>query len=347
MPIIFDAGFFFFNARCTCAIVFTSLLKLLNRPHWTIGFFSSACVMKVDVGMFSSSAAKTRLTCSGHWLSGCFNQAGPVSHSLLMSSSTLMALVPISAGLSIPLTCFHYEKSVLYPVSQPLDWPQTLVVCGESYVSIRPETVTVYLHLVFFESQFEAQFVLSISLPSPLLAIPSVVLKDISSARFYIFQLQMLSRMNIPWLRTQIGHCTHRVLRCVSKHMKFNFVLQCIEVSSVNAGFGYNRKLFLPFQEFCFFAGLDFVEPMLPILRPDVLQQSSHANTEWSKNSDWGKYFRYQRQDLPLGYRSLDFFVGTSADLNTIVSNIPLQSKYRWSLCIWFNINLLRIADWF
>ena len=56
---------------------------------------------------------KIRFTCSGHSLSGRFNQAGPVSHSLHLSSSMLIALVPMSAGLLIPLTCFHCETSVV------------------------------------------------------------------------------------------------------------------------------------------------------------------------------------------------------------------------------------------
>ena len=72
--------------------------------------------MKTDEGILSSSDAKIRFTCSGHF-SGRFNQAGPVSHSLLLSSSMLIALVPMSAGLLIPLTCFHCETSVVSSIS--------------------------------------------------------------------------------------------------------------------------------------------------------------------------------------------------------------------------------------
>ena len=67
--------------------------------------------------MFSSSDAKIRFTCSGHSLSVRFTQARPVSHSLLLSSSMLNALVPKSAGLLIPLTCFHCESSVVSSIS--------------------------------------------------------------------------------------------------------------------------------------------------------------------------------------------------------------------------------------
>ena len=73
--------------------------------------------MKTDEGTFSSSEPNIRCTCSGHSLSGRFSQAGPVSHSLLLSSSMLIALVPMSAWLLIPLTCFHYETSVVSSIS--------------------------------------------------------------------------------------------------------------------------------------------------------------------------------------------------------------------------------------
>ena len=67
--------------------------------------------------MFSSSDAKIRFTCSGHSLSGRFNQAGSVSYSLLLSSSMLIDLVPMPAGLLIRLTCFHCETSVVSSIS--------------------------------------------------------------------------------------------------------------------------------------------------------------------------------------------------------------------------------------
>ena len=155
MPIIFVAGFFFLNARCTYAIVITSLLKLLNRPHWTIGFFSLACVMNVDVGMFSPSAAKTRLTCSGHSISGCFNQAGPVSHSLPLCSLTLMALVPMPAGLWIPLICFHCETLVVSKISATLFATDTCCLRFgamnplQNSSGVCPKVTTVNLRFVF------------------------------------------------------------------------------------------------------------------------------------------------------------------------------------------------------
>ena len=73
--------------------------------------------MKTDEGMFSSSDAKISFTCSAHSPSGRFNQAGPVSQSLLLSSSILIALVPMSAGLLIPLTYFHFETLVVFSIS--------------------------------------------------------------------------------------------------------------------------------------------------------------------------------------------------------------------------------------
>ena len=73
--------------------------------------------MKSEESILSSSEAMDRFICSGHSLSGCFNQADPVSHSDLLSSTMLVALVPMSAGLLIRLTCFHCEISVESSIS--------------------------------------------------------------------------------------------------------------------------------------------------------------------------------------------------------------------------------------
>ena len=73
--------------------------------------------MNSDDGIFSSPEAKIRFSCYGHSLSGRFNQAVPVSHSLLMSSSILISLVPISVGLLIPLICFHFDISIVSSIS--------------------------------------------------------------------------------------------------------------------------------------------------------------------------------------------------------------------------------------
>ena len=111
------AGLCFFIAFCTYVTVFTFLLKLLNCSHWITAFFSSACIMKTDEVIFSSSEAKIRFTSSDHLLCGRFNQADPVSHWLLLSSSMLIARVPMSAGLLLLLTCFHCETSVVSSIS--------------------------------------------------------------------------------------------------------------------------------------------------------------------------------------------------------------------------------------
>ena len=87
------------------------------------------------MGIFSSSESKVRLICSGHSFCGRFNQAGPVSTPFHLSSLMIIALVPTSASLLTPLTSFQYGKNQLYPVSQLLDWPQTLDVNNESCVS--------------------------------------------------------------------------------------------------------------------------------------------------------------------------------------------------------------------
>ena len=72
--------------------------------------------MKTDEGIFSSSDAKIRFTCSGHSFSGRFNQAGPGGP--ITSTKFLdVDLVPISTGLLIPLTCFYCETSVVSTIS--------------------------------------------------------------------------------------------------------------------------------------------------------------------------------------------------------------------------------------
>ena len=86
---------------------------------------------------------------------------------------------------------------------------------------------------------------------------------------------------------------------------------------------------------------------MLTIFSPDAFEKSSHGESERSKQFDWVKYRRYQWQNLPLGYRGLNFLIHTSADLKTTISNSPLQSKHWRYLCIGFNFDLLRFADWF
>ena len=72
-----------------------------------------------------------------------------------------------------------------------------------------------------------------------------------------------------------------------SENMKFGLIHLLTEISSIDARFSYNWKLFLPSHEFCFFARLHFVVTKLSILSPDAFQKSSHVNTEQSKQSDW------------------------------------------------------------
>ena len=173
-------------------------IKLLNPSHWITTFFSSTCVMKTDEGLFSSFEAKTRLTCYGHSLCGRFNNSGQMSHSLLLNSSLLIALVPISAGLLIPLTCLRCETSV-YPISQPLDWPQTLVVydgiCVSTAVLLLSPTKNCNIVSSFRFPWLSASSIVQPWLP---LAIQVVVLKDASSVLLCVFQSQMFCRLSNP-----------------------------------------------------------------------------------------------------------------------------------------------------
>ena len=151
------AGLYLFKARCTYATVFSSLLKLLNCSHWITAFFSSACIMKTDEGIISSSDAKIRFTCSDHSLSGCFSQAGPVSYSLLLSSPKLIAPVPMSAWLLIQLTCFHCETSVVSSMSATRLATNTCRLRWELCIHcswVWPKTATIYIHFVFLDYLF-------------------------------------------------------------------------------------------------------------------------------------------------------------------------------------------------
>ena len=106
---VFVAGFCLYTDY-TYSIVFTSQLNLPNHNHfhWMIGPF-----LVVDMNAVGSSQSNFKFSCSGHSLSVCFNQSGPVSHSPRLNWSTLMALVPMSAGLMIQFTWLHYELSVV------------------------------------------------------------------------------------------------------------------------------------------------------------------------------------------------------------------------------------------
>ena len=150
----FVAGLCLLNARCMYATLFTSLLKLLNRSHWITAFFSSACIMKTDENIFSSPDAMIRFTCSGHSLSDCLNQAGPVSHSLFLSFAMLIALVPISAGLLIPLTCFHCIQYLSHSIGHKHLFTMGTVYPLQYCSWVWPKTATINLHFMFLEYLF-------------------------------------------------------------------------------------------------------------------------------------------------------------------------------------------------
>ena len=94
-----------FYARCTYATVFTSLLNLLNRSHWITAFFSSACIMKIDEGIFSSSDAKIRFTCSSHSLSARFRLAQWATHFSWVLQCWLL-------WCQCPLGCCYFSHSI-------------------------------------------------------------------------------------------------------------------------------------------------------------------------------------------------------------------------------------------
>ena len=139
---------------------------------------------------------KDKVTCSGHSLCGRFNQACPMSHSLL-TSLMLIALVPLSVGLLIPLTFLHCETLVVFIISATrlatntcLRWE--LCILSSTVV----ESDQKLEHCIFIWCSLT---ICSLTvLPWQLLVIPVVVLKDASSVLLCIFQLQMLTRLSIP-----------------------------------------------------------------------------------------------------------------------------------------------------
>ena len=111
----------------------------------------------------------------------------------------------------------------------------------------------------------------------------------------------------------QIGHCTHRVFRCVSKHMKFGFVPLSVEVSSINTSFSLNLKLLFPIRISSTSPDSASLSQCCPFL--DAFQESSIVKTERSKQSDRVKYWRYHWKIHSRGYRCFNFFVRTSVHL--------------------------------
>ena len=98
------------------ATVFTSLSKNTESLLFKNGFiFFSVCHEDwLGYVLTRDRETETKFTCYGHSRCGQFNQAGTRSYSLLLSSSMMIALVPMPTGLLIQLTCFHFKTSVIF-----------------------------------------------------------------------------------------------------------------------------------------------------------------------------------------------------------------------------------------
>ena len=183
------AGFCLFNARCAYVTAFLILFMLLSLSHWKIAFVSSACFMKTDEGMLSSSKANIGFIWSGHSRSGCFNHAVSVSHSILLGSSIMVALAPISAELLIPLTYLHCEKSFVHNISATRLPRNTCYLRWK--LCIHLNTVVDWQGKCDFYFPFPWLSVFSTSMRCLTLAIPITVLKDVSSLLLSFFQWQL------------------------------------------------------------------------------------------------------------------------------------------------------------
>ena len=147
--------------------------------------FSSDCVLKAERNILSSSEAKTDLVCSAHSRPGFLNQARPVSHSLPLSSSSLICLALISAGLWKLLTCFHWEKSVLSSHSATRLATNTCCLWGGLGIHCSSVVESDQKLKQGSSSHVPWQSDLSISLSWHLLVIPNVALKDVASVRLH------------------------------------------------------------------------------------------------------------------------------------------------------------------
>ena len=131
-------------------------------------------------------------TCFGHTFFGHFNQCSTASHKHFLNSSKLIALVPTSAELLIPITCFICKISAESRISAPR-LAKELAVYDCSSVStalILLGVTSNYKHVSIF--YVPGLFVLStLSLLLLPLAILIVVIRDFSLVPLLAFQLQM------------------------------------------------------------------------------------------------------------------------------------------------------------
>ena len=162
--------------------------------------------MRTVEGIFFSSEATIRFTFSGPSVFGLFNQPGPLSHSLFLSFSILIALVPKSARLLLLLTCFRCETSVVSSISAARSATNTCFFRWE--LCIHCNTVV--------ESDQNLQ--LNIFISCSLTICP---FKLTSTLHFLITNAKSIEYFF--WLRILVVPCPHRLFRSVCKHLTFGF----------------------------------------------------------------------------------------------------------------------------
>ena len=137
-------------------------------------------------------------TCCGHTFFGRFNQGSTVSHKHFLKSSKLIALVPTSAELLIPITCLICEFSAESRISAPrLAKKPAVYECGSVSTALLLLGVTSnYKYVSFFHVPWF--FVPStLSLLWLPLAILLVAIRDFSLVPLLVFKLQIPKVLSI------------------------------------------------------------------------------------------------------------------------------------------------------
>ena len=184
------AGLCLFNACCTYATVFSTLLKLLNRSHWiTVFFLQPVSWRLMRVYSLHPMQRLGSFSLAIHFLVASTRPAQWGTHFSWVPQCWLL-------WCQCPLGCWYRPhvstvKHQLYPVSHPFDWPQTLSGPLQYCSWVWPKTATIYLHFMLLDYLFFQPHCHDCRLQSIAL------LKDASSVPLCFFQWQMLSQLGI------------------------------------------------------------------------------------------------------------------------------------------------------
>ena len=140
--------------RCTYAFVWNSRLKLMNRFHWTINFFSLVLDMKA-VCLLCSSEINIGFICSGHSLSSCSNQACPVRHSRLLISPKLIIISDVDRIVATTHMIQLWNDTCIQYLSDSVGYKHLLFAMRSVFplkdrIRVCPKVTVLKLWFVFF-----------------------------------------------------------------------------------------------------------------------------------------------------------------------------------------------------